>query len=215
MRDLSRLHQFGKKVLPGIILGYELIAERIWKGDVLIADLKDLEKLDASEIQSRRINAKEALISQTEDELIFPVGRWYSKIIRKRLRIPRTPLRREPTVRSENLSGEIQGELEAEPRDDAEAWNDFWSFQGDFIYRHNEPQVQLYVLKKETFPVPLKYIDVARSSRTDLDAMQEKRIDDHWNIDENRSLSDSWKGFTKFTFLKKNLQRHIWGPGMD
>ena len=31
-RDLSRLHQFGKKVLLGIFLGYELIAGRIWKG---------------------------------------------------------------------------------------------------------------------------------------------------------------------------------------
>ena len=29
--------------------------------------------------------------------------------------------------------------------------------------------------------------------------MQEKRVDDYWNVDSNRSLSDSWKGFTKFT----------------
>ena len=28
--------------------------------------------------------------------------------------------------------------------------------------------------------------------------MQEKHIDDHWNVDSNRNLSDSWKGFTKF-----------------
>ena len=33
--------------------------------------------------------------------------------------------------------------------------------------------------------------------------MQEKRIDDYWNVDTNRSLSDSWKGFTKFTLLKE------------
>ena len=33
--------------------------------------------------------------------------------------------------------------------------------------------------------------------------MQEKRIDDFWNVDENRSLSDSWTGFTKFTLLKE------------
>ena len=39
-RDLSRIHQFGKKVLPGIFLGYELIAGGIWKGDFLIADLE-------------------------------------------------------------------------------------------------------------------------------------------------------------------------------
>ena len=37
-RDQSRLHQIGKKVLPGIFLGCELIAGGIWKGDILIAD---------------------------------------------------------------------------------------------------------------------------------------------------------------------------------
>ena len=36
--DLSRLHQFGPKVLPGIFLGYALHAGRIWKGDILVAD---------------------------------------------------------------------------------------------------------------------------------------------------------------------------------
>ena len=33
---------------------------------------------------------------------------------------------------------------------------------------------------------PLKYI-----TRTDLDVMHEKRVDDYWNVDSNRSLSDS------------------------
>ena len=48
-RDQARIHQFGKKVLLGILLGYELIAGGIWREDILIADLEDLEKLDASE----------------------------------------------------------------------------------------------------------------------------------------------------------------------
>ena len=43
-KDLSRLHQFGKKVLPGIFLGYALYAGRIWKGDVLVAGIEELEK---------------------------------------------------------------------------------------------------------------------------------------------------------------------------
>ena len=91
-----------------------------------------------------------------------------------------------------------------ERTDDAEARRDFWSIQGDFIYRHhNEPRVQLCVLKEETFPIPLKYVDVTRSTHTNLDVMQEKRIDDYWNVDANRSLSDSWEGFTKFTLLKE------------
>ena len=60
-RDQSRLHQSGKKVLPGIFVGCELIVVRIWKGDILIADLEDLEKLDASEFYPRQINPKELL----------------------------------------------------------------------------------------------------------------------------------------------------------
>ena len=32
---------------------------------------------------------------------------------------------------------------------------------------------------------------------------KKKRKDDSWNVDANRSLSDSWKGFTKFTLLKE------------
>ena len=40
------------------------------------------------------------------------------------------------------------GKNPTESRDDGEVWKDFWSIQGDFIYRHhNEPRVQLYVPK--------------------------------------------------------------------
>ena len=57
-KDRSRIHQFGKKALPGLFLGYALYAGRIWKGDVLVADFEELETMDASEIYSRRFNAK-------------------------------------------------------------------------------------------------------------------------------------------------------------
>ena len=33
--------------------------------------------------------------------------------------------------------------------------------------------------------------------------MQERRIDDYWNIDGSRDLSDSWIGFTQFNLLKE------------
>ena len=49
-KDQSRIHQFGKKVLPGLFLGYALYAGGIWKGDILVADIKELETMDASEI---------------------------------------------------------------------------------------------------------------------------------------------------------------------
>ena len=70
-KDQSRIHQFGKKVLPGSFLAYALYAGRIWKGDVLIADLEELETMDASEIYSKRLNAKEVIVPKENGEFIF------------------------------------------------------------------------------------------------------------------------------------------------
>ena len=72
-KDQSRIHQFGKKVLPGLFLGYALYAGGIWKGDVLIADLEELETMDASEIYSKRLNAKEVIFPK-QGEFIFPIA---------------------------------------------------------------------------------------------------------------------------------------------
>ena len=58
-KDQSGLHQFGPKVLPGIFLGYVLYAGGIWKGDIVVADIEELEQMDASDIHARRLNAKE------------------------------------------------------------------------------------------------------------------------------------------------------------
>ena len=72
-KDQSRIHQFGKKVLPGLFLGYALYAGGIWKGDVLIADLEELETMDASEIYAKRLNAKEVIFPK-QGEFIFPIA---------------------------------------------------------------------------------------------------------------------------------------------
>ena len=61
-RDEARFHQFGKNVSPGVFLGFEVVAVRLWNGDILKASLQVLEKLEASEIHPRRINAKAVLI---------------------------------------------------------------------------------------------------------------------------------------------------------
>ena len=55
--------------------------------------------------------------------------------------------------------------------------------------------------REESFLFHLKYIDVSRTTHTNLDVKQEKRIDDYWNIDGKRDLSDSSTGFTEFTFI--------------
>ena len=57
-------------------------------------------------------------------------------------------------------------------------------------------------------PIPLKYIDVTRTTHTNLGVKQEKRIDDYWNIDGST-------GFTQFTLSTKKLLTDFCGPGRD
>ena len=80
-KDQSRIHQFGKKVLPGLFLGYALYAGRIWKGDVLIEDLEELKTMDASEIYSKRLNAKEVIFPKKKKNLFFQSQMDESKLL--------------------------------------------------------------------------------------------------------------------------------------
>ena len=73
-RDQSRIHQFGKKVFYGLFLGYALYAWRIWKGDIMVADNEELETLDASEIYSKRLNAKEVIFPKQNGKIFFPAA---------------------------------------------------------------------------------------------------------------------------------------------
>ena len=73
-KDQSRIHQFGKKVLPGLFLGYALHAGGIWKGDILVADIEELETMDASEIHTKRLNAKEGIFPKENEIFIFPIA---------------------------------------------------------------------------------------------------------------------------------------------
>ena len=62
--------------------------------------------------------------------------------------------------------------------------------------------------KEESFLIPTKYIDVARTTHTSLDVMMEKHIEDNWNVDGERELFDAWTGFTRFILLNKG---HLMG----
>ena len=184
----------------------------------MVADIEELETTDASEIYSKRLNAKEVIFSQKNGKFIFPAADGRIKLPGGDQDLRTSTLIREHPIRGEghvDFLGESEGSL---PRphdsflDAGEAINDFWSMSGNFIYRHPvEPRVKLYSPREESFPIPLKYIDVSRTTRTNLDVMQERRIDDYWNIDGSRDLSDSWTGFTQFTLLnEKPPDGYMW-----
>ena len=174
--------------------------------------------MDASEIYSKRLNAKEVIFSKEKGEFIFPVADGRIKPLRGDQDLRTSTLVRHPPIQGEGLVdflGESEGSLPP-PQDSfpdaGEAINDFWSMSGNFIYRHHvEPRVKLSSPREESFPIPLKYIDVSRTARTNLDVMQERRTDDYWNIDGSGDLSDYWTGFTQFTLLEeKPPDGYIW-----
>ena len=110
-------------------------------------------------------------ITKKREECIFPVADGTAKLSGRDHESRELTPRREQTVKSEDLSGELQGEpgepQPTESKDDAEAHADFWSIQGDFIYRHHkEPRVQLYVAKEETFLIPLIWMSYKRNELT-------------------------------------------------
>ena len=134
-------------------------------------------------------------------------------------------LRPSTLIQDRREQGEEQGVLRGESdglsspiplqdvstRDDADAKNDFWSIKGDFIYRHHvEPRVKLYVPRKESFLIPLQYIDVTRNTNTSLDAQLEKNIVDYWNVDGIRCMD----GLHKSHFIERKASWRIymvWG----
>ena len=150
---------------------------------------------------------------------IFPKenGKFIFPVADGRIKLPGGDqhLRTSTLIRQRPIQGEsqrdFQGESEGSPPqpqdshpDAFEAINEFWSMSGNFIFRHHvEPRVKLYSPREESFLIPLKYIDVSRTTHTNLDVKQEKRIDDDWNIDGSRDLSDPWTGFTQFTLLEE------------
>ena len=100
----------------------EVSVRRLWR--ISPADFEELVWLVGCILENWM--QKEILITQ-KGELVFPVADGSAKITGRDYVFRKPTLRREPTVRSEYLSGGLQGE----PDDRA----DFWSIQSDLIYR--------------------------------------------------------------------------------
>ena len=166
--------------------------------------------MGASEIYSKRLNAKEVIFPREKGKFIFPIADGRIKLLggdqdlRTSTSIRQRPIRGESHVDSHGESERSLPPSHDSFPDAGEAINDFWSMSGNLIYRHHvEPRVKLSSPREESFPNPLKYIDVSRTTHTNLDVKQERRIDDYWNIHGSRDLSDPWTGFTRFTPLEE------------
>ena len=154
----------------------------IWKGDLMVADVEELEKMDASEIYAKRLNAKEVIFPKEDGKFIFPVADGRMKFVGGDQELRTSTLIRDHPIRGEDkrdFLGESEGSPPPLPQDSlpdaGEARNDFGSVSGNFIFRHHvESRVILHSPREESFPIPLKYIDVSRTTQTNLDVKQEK-----------------------------------------
>ena len=170
------------------------------------------ETMDASEIYSKRLNAKEVIFPKENGKFVFPVADGQIKIAGGDQELRTSTLIRDRPIREESridFLGESEGlhlhHLKTHFRMPVKRIFDFWSMSGNFIYRHHvELRGKLYSPREESFLIPLKYIDVSRTAHTNLDVKKERRIDDYWNIDGSRDVSDSWTGCTQFTLLDEN-----------
>ena len=174
--------------------------------------------MDASEIYSKKTQCEREVVFPKQGEFIFPIadGRIKTPGGDQELRAS-TLVRHRPIQGESNIDflGESEGSR-PQPQDSlpdaSEAINDFWSMSGSFTNRHHvEPGVKRFSPREESFPISLKYIDVTRTTHTNLDVKQEKRIDDYGNIDGLRDLSDRWTGFTQVTLLEgKAPDGYMW-----
>ena len=73
-----------RKSYLDLFLGYALYAGWIWKGDKMVADMEELETMDASEIYSKKTQCKGSHISQTKWKIHFSSRRWTNKICWRR-----------------------------------------------------------------------------------------------------------------------------------
>ena len=102
-----------------------------WKGDILVADSEELETMDATEIYSKRLNAKEVIFPKENGKFILPAadGRITLSGGDQELRTPNL-IRQRPIQGASHLDflGESEGSLPP-PHDSfpdaGEAMNDF------------------------------------------------------------------------------------------
>ena len=130
-----------------MLLGYALYAGGIWKGDIFVAAVEELETMDALEIYAKRLNAKEVITPKSGEYFIFPIPGTVKLSGRDHGIRTSTSMRDQPE-NSEELSADLRGSSDKsqtrdETTDVGEARNDFGSIEGNYICRHQvEPRVQ-------------------------------------------------------------------------
>ena len=151
-KDLTRLHQFGKKVLSSIFLSKLFMCGEAGKETYALQTLRNCTRMPLPKFMSKESTQKMFSRRKGGRTFISPCVICSVKSAGKGSRVrPSDRIRQDIEEGEEHRSG-VHGETDepdsAEPRQeqhDFEAKREFWSISGSFTYRHHgqERQKQL------------------------------------------------------------------------
>ena len=89
---------------------------------------------------------------------------------------------------------------------------DTWMINQSCVVRiHNKPRTKLFVPHHSTFPIPIEYVDVLRTTWTDLDEAALSMFKDIWTTELDKDLGVLWTGRTVFYLLRpKPPPKKMW-----
>ena len=148
----------------------------MWKGDILVADIEQLEQMDASEIYAKRLKAKEVLTSMSCDKFIYPIADGTVKLFGGDQDLRTSTLIWDRPDRGEE-QGTLQGESDGSSSTHFEThrgmmvkleiiWGPFQTILFTVITWN--PESNCTCRGKTHFFFPLTYIDVTRNTDTSL-----------------------------------------------
>ena len=229
----AKQHAFGDKMRRAIFIGYAQHAGGGWTEDLLLIDAEEVAAAQHfSDINIQRFNHKEVTPKLQGEEFKFPLaeGSLRQPGVNPRTDESSDPFESaggaSPSSDDDDDDGDTQwNELEpfdpeedgqpkadpdlerpegARPQVDETATKDYWSFNGEVLTRHHVvPRSTLFVPTDPECPIPTRFLDICRRTYTDLGNAKENFIEDYWNVQAARVLSDNWMGKTVIPILLK------------
>ena len=183
----------------------------IWKGDVLVADLEELETMDASEIYSKKTQCERGdKFPKEKGESIFFQSKMDESSSLEEIKTWEHP----PWYGSDQLEEkshfdflrESEGSLPP-PHESfpyaSEAIYDFWSMSGNFIYRHHvEPRVKLLLAERRIIPSEVHWRIQNYLYKIWMSNKRNASMIFGMSMGQE-TFSDPWTGFTQFTLLEE------------
>ena len=178
--------------------------------ETLVADIEELEKMDASEIHAEKPNAKEVSTRVSGEKFKIPNRRWNSQTIWKRSGSENIHLDTGQKAQTEkikeifkgNQTGHLQFHFKTHRRMMVKPEMIFGTFEGTTF-------TVITLNRESNCTCPGKHHS---QFHWNISTLPERQILPwiFWHVDGDREWSDTWTGFTRFSLL--NERNHQMGP---